>query len=104
MTIGKKALLELTSLMSSTECDLNGTFAKVVIFNFNKSRTRTYPSFRIFKLSSEAIWRKIRVLKLLSEIRLQLTVFMFAQFDKIRSTIIRSKIDWQKVQSIREII
>lgn len=52
-----------TSLTSSTVCDLKGILANVFIFNFNKSWTLTYPSGRIFKFSSAAIWRNIRVLK-----------------------------------------
>ena len=43
-------------------CDLNGILAKVFIFRFNKSWTFMYPSLRIFKFNSIAIWRKIRVL------------------------------------------
>lgn len=53
---------EHTSLISSIVCDLNGILAKVFIFRFNKSWTFTYPSLRIFKFNSVAIWRKIRVL------------------------------------------
>lgn len=63
----RQVFTEPTSLISSTVCDLNGILANVFIFNFNKSWTLTYPSLRIFKFNSEALWRKMRVLKILKK-------------------------------------